>query len=173
MLILKKFTKFALIIFSGAFLIFAQTPQCQADEDCLGCHDVLSKPFVHEAVMMGCGSCHEPHGVKTSFAKRLKDKGNGLCFQCHEENKILVNGAGHPVSGHPVLGGRDILYPEKKLTCVSCHNPHSSNTRELFRYSYGENTPYKGQRCAVCHYEKLGLPGTIPSRSLPIPAWND
>ncbi|HLE00314.1 MAG TPA: cytochrome c3 family protein [Bdellovibrionota bacterium] len=153
-------------------------------EDCIDCHnstpdamapDVLTKPNRHEAAVISCQSCHASHDQTTSFPHQLLGKVADLCFQCHDQTKILVNchpgpnalQCSHPVFGHPIFKDKDGLYPDREFTCVSCHNPHSANMNKMFRYDYGENTPYAGNTCAVCHWGHFSG-GAKP----PTPPWS-
>jgi len=101
---------------------------------CYNCHDkaAFTKKIVHPAVMMGCTSCHSPHA--TDNPRLLPKAINVLCVTCHsamasgKHVTTLVGGRGfHPVGGRP-----DPSNPGKQMSCVSCHNPHSSDVEKLF-----------------------------------------
>ena len=127
---------------------------------CLRCHkDSPSLKRVHLGYSLKgiqCLSCHSPHGssrkalVRESlhepFAQRecgechdRKDKGPGLCFQCHDEmesafytnHNHLLAGVGNP--------------------CVSCHSPHASDGKALLVGKEG----YLCQRCHGYTYERI------------------
>lgn len=129
-------------------------------EECINCHSVLEKTFVHVGATFGCETCHishdsdGTHGSPSSKPRSsLNEKMNQLCFQCHNEKDLLPDDCGpsrggrcgHPVTGHPVRGPRDPFMKGKEFTCVSCHNPHSSNNKNLFRYAYAKSL------CMTCH----------------------
>jgi predicted CXXCH cytochrome family protein len=144
-------------------LLIKETPQL-----CTYCHSDIGKGLdnpannIHPAVLMGCQSCHSPHGSDNS--KLLKDKTNNVCFTCHEKQRFEEN---HPGKGHKVSGVPDKLYPERELSCISCHKPHFSKNEKLFRYNF-KTPPYTGSICSVCHWDKyMAKPGP------PRPKWND
>lgn len=141
-----------------------------AEEDCTHCHtQMTAKKVKHAAVEMGCTNCHAEHGQNTGNPFRLTQKLNDLCFQCHDPVAMRLE-TGHWIQGHPVSRPQDPLYPEKAFTCVSCHNPHSSNQEKLFRYN-NHAPAYKPagyNACAVCHWE-ITVGGPRPPR----PPWND
>ena len=149
-----------------------------ADElaQCLQCHRDKAAKSMHEPVMMfGCTLCHVAHedrNTKMLDFPRLKALTNDICMSCHSADQIYQNcggtvGCGHPVQNHPIYGEQDPLYPNKKFTCASCHNPHGSAMPKLFRYDYSEKTVYKGLDCAVCHWGTV-MGGNPPPR----PAWD-
>jgi len=148
------------------------------NNDCTSCHLKLENKVKHAPAVNDCSNCHEPHDQngepKADNPYRLYfDKINDVCLSCHDgikQGKKQTNGwwkNDHPVTGHPTYGPNDPNYPRMKFTCVSCHNPHSTTMKKLFRYDYGHNTsPYKGSLCAVCHWNNE-FPGNPP----PTPPW--
>ncbi len=121
---------------------------------CFNCHDKLefTKKNVHEPVAKGkCLSCHNPHA--SDEMAMLKKKPADSCLECHA--KILKKP--HPASGAHPLGivkvwqkpVMDPSRPGKVFYCGSCHDPHSSDSPNLFRYkakdAYG--------LCKYCHKE--------------------
>lgn len=109
---------FVLLSVSGGALAIAQTtehPYIEADaiksETCLTCHpDKEEGKFVHSAVALGCGSCHQATSEKKRTTITLLAAGGELCAVCHEASK------------DPVLHG-----PYKAGQCLTCHDPHTSN----------------------------------------------
>jgi predicted CXXCH cytochrome family protein len=58
----------------------------------------------------------------------------------------------HPIAfftgrGHPLKGRKEPKSRDGKLSCVSCHNPHSSDYPRLFKYP--ANKAY--ELCKYCH----------------------
>jgi predicted CXXCH cytochrome family protein len=131
---------------------------------CMTCHDKteFSKINVHPPVASGmCLSCHSPHS--TDQVAMLHKTPSELCVDCHENvPKALHAITGFTKSGHPLglprrsktgtlrAGQKTLMDPlrqERPFSCASCHNPHSSDYRRLFRYA-AENTM---QLCKLCH----------------------
>ncbi|SDC12454.1 MULTISPECIES: cytochrome c3 family protein [unclassified Candidatus Frackibacter] len=119
----------------------------------------------------GCSSCHVPHGAGGDrlwpFAPELQtQKGTelssitALCYSCHDgtiTNKgkhfFEKDGSTHPIGIKP---SENVTIPEGfslgadgKVTCATCHNPHSSSTESYLRVS-NKN----GKLCLSCHQNK-------------------
>jgi len=124
---------------------------------CYNCHDKakFTKKHVHGIINIGgCTSCHAPH--QSSNPSLLPNPVYELCISCHSpqskgQHVIALPGK----KTHPVKGVTDIStlkmikvpdpknpkkqievpdpnVPGKELTCISCHDPHSSDYRKLF-----------------------------------------
>ena len=93
---------------------------------CIECHNMqnmMERPKVHEPLIKeGCTGCHNPHGSNSLFF--LATDIISSCYKCHP--KIEKLGNNHPIMGHPVSGPQDPRNHDRQFTCVSCHNPHSS-----------------------------------------------
>jgi predicted CXXCH cytochrome family protein len=62
----------------------------------------------------------------------------------------LKYGRGHPVSGHPVYDVMDptnITKVQTQLTCLTCHQPHSSAQPDLLVKDQSNNLAF----CVTCH----------------------
>ncbi len=98
---------------------------------CVECHrlqEMVEKPHLHAPlVKSGCTACHDPHGSNSPFF--LPSDIIGTCFSCHPN--IREKGKNHPITGHPVYAEQDPLVEDREFTCVSCHNPHSSEHDRL------------------------------------------
>ena len=144
-------------------LLKAKTPQL-----CTYCHTDIAKGLadpsntIHPAVNMGCQNCHDPHGSEND--KLVKVAPNELCFKCHDKDGFAD---GHPRPGHPISGVPDKIYPDKQLTCISCHKPHYSPNKIMLRYNF-KQAPYDGSICSVCHWQQI-----LPPPGPPTPPWND
>lgn len=93
-------------------------------KDCIGCHPLdLKKAYVHPPVKEGdCLLCHNAeYGETGGHSKLATDKIDPLCLQCHE----TVLGT-HLHGRDPSRTYIDAV-TGKKITCVSCHNPHASD----------------------------------------------
>lgn len=81
---------------------------------CFNCHARYQGPFAyeHEAVLEGCGNCHDPHG--TVVDNLLKKTEPFLCLQCHRV--------------HSPIQAIDNLTQTAGKRCSYCHpEVHGSN----------------------------------------------
>ena len=123
---------------------------------------------------MQCMDCHTTHYAKGSYAigvqpkielnpARTKSAANveaidALCLGCHNEDsgiKPVKIHQTHPTSVKPTYA----KVPEKllwdgKMTCVSCHNPHPSNTNYMYLIVSTSKGKDMGVFCAQCHPEQ-------------------
>ncbi|MBI5640948.1 MAG: cytochrome c3 family protein [Nitrospirae bacterium] len=106
------------------FVLLALVPPAFSQEiDCLMCHEQLAKEkVVHEAVQMGCPTCHTgidakdvPHKKTNKLVKGLSAEQPDLCFGCHDKSKFQKKNV------HAAIG----------MGCTGCHNPHSSKNPKL------------------------------------------
>lgn len=112
-------------------------------ELCYTCHnrENFNKKYVHKIVTRRC-SCHNQHASENPhllYASIFQ-----VCTDCHRAKKSgnhvvssLPKGRVHPVDGVP-----DPRDAKKLITCTTCHNPHSSEYRNLFP---------KPRVCKMCH----------------------
>jgi predicted CXXCH cytochrome family protein len=115
---------------------------------CLECHELPARKNVHAPVAEGeCTTCHDPHG--SGQPALLKQPLGTMCFECHDAAEFKVHvvtgidlGTGHPLSGVP-----DPARPGQTLSCVSCHDPHGSDSPKLWRYQ--AQTSF--DLCGRCH----------------------
>ena len=120
---------------------------------CLKCHsDVMSGPFKHGPIDAGyCTLCHDPHASEN--AAWLRKPAWDLCTTCHDEKAterhVLVGMKKNAT--HPTKHKRDPARRGKRMTCVSCHGPHSAENRYLFAFGAKE----RFELCGFCHGKKL------------------
>ena len=140
----------------------AKLPAAQGSDTCLACHSrdethASWRGSPHDRREMSCLSCHSEHqmtssdkhllmraGLKQTELKQteLKLTSDELCLSCHkEERKALMQRSTHLFRTEH----RDV-----KLGCVSCHNPHGGEGRNMLLAS--SNTAL----CYTCHAEKRG-----------------
>jgi predicted CXXCH cytochrome family protein len=105
-------------------------------QTCLQCHDRrdFTRKTVHAALEEGCTACHDVHdreGLALPGAA-VNDK----CAECHDAAKTHAHVTGPPAKD-PRTG--------EALSCVSCHEPHSSNFEHMM--SFDE----KRDLCVQCH----------------------
>ncbi|SPF34375.1 exported hypothetical protein [Candidatus Sulfotelmatobacter kueseliae] len=139
---------------------------------CFSCHEKSKEEDLHGPYDKGqCVTCHDPH--TSDYPKQLRAEGNALCMACHADRakldatvslfgsqtmdkdsfeqieKVVPNAsvkAGHPFAKHPIADITDPL-SGGKMSCLSCHQPHSSPADKLIVVAKTHN----GDVCAACH----------------------
>jgi predicted CXXCH cytochrome family protein len=106
-------------------------------EICYTCHkkEQFTRKYVHPVAVIpnGCILCHSPHA--NDYPHLLPNSINEVCISCHEGKET----GRHVVSSlpggivHPVKGVQDPSDPRREISCISCHNPHSSNFAKLYQ----------------------------------------
>nr|MBF0220898.1 hypothetical protein [Desulfobulbaceae bacterium] len=98
---------------------------------CIECHEakkMINLPVVHKATTQkGCIVCHHQHSSPYRF--QLRTDITKLCYTCHPKISKMENN--HPVQGHPVFVKETAPSEKFKVSCVSCHSPHSSEYDKL------------------------------------------
>jgi predicted CXXCH cytochrome family protein len=125
---------------------------------CVICHNPHSSEFpanTRAETNTLCLSCHgvDRPSVKVNAATQTVDLLGGQTLNLAEYRrapKISLDPTGrfgHPWTGHPVAERPDPLRPGEKMSCLSCHTPHTSDLVERIR------TPAKGKPdiCDACH----------------------
>ena len=116
----------------------------------------------------GCAACHDNHHPKgtalwatplnnLSHEKISLTPVDAMCYTCHKAEtkggKFFIPGHSHPINVVPsqntkipkILGTTLIEGVGRVITCVSCHDPHSSNPKFL-------KIPNKNDSlCKACH----------------------
>ena len=119
---------------------------------CFICHEKkgFDRKNVHPPVGAGmCSVCHEPHSSK-DVALLYHPITDG-CLLCHPRIGKEPHAAGGALQvGHPIRGRKDPTSPYGELSCASCHDPHSSDYMDLFRYK--AEKPF--DLCPNCHTSK-------------------
>ena len=121
-------------------------PDAEGNALCLSCHAPLAAKLKaakvpHKALeRYGCIACHDPHA--SDNAKGLIKLVNELCISCH---KPQADGA-HTGIGHKVEGGPDPRRPGQAFSCISCHDPHGSDSPKILRA--GKTAQ---ESCKSCH----------------------
>ena len=146
---------------------FKKLLRSEPPELCYFCHDKgkFTKKYNHKVInVIGCTTCHNPHISNNSSL--LTDPINDLCLNCHKNQSSgfhivsLPRKRQHPIKNvidistlkyikapDPVNPKKEIEIPDpkvpgKQLSCVSCHDPHSSDYPKLFT---------RQRICLKCH----------------------
>jgi len=118
-------------------------------DTCLKCHgSILNGNFKHGPVDAGyCNLCHDPHA--STYRAWLRKAPWDLCTTCHAEKASGVHVIAGFKSGktHPTRLKPDPMRPGKRLTCSSCHEPHSAVNKDLFAY----HIKTWQELCPLCH----------------------
>lgn len=118
---------------------------------CSTCHtnmdDARTKQIQHKPFLKGkCGQCHDPHSTNHKWV--LVKNSQEICVPCHMPDGELKY-HNHPFNVKPK---RRLLSPLEltdsgQLECLSCHNPHATETKHLLRTSQGHS-------CLGCHPDR-------------------
>ncbi len=128
-----------LFLFVALFVVIRYEkviPQDKTTNSCIaqGCHsDMTKNKYKHSPAFEDCGTCHTKSGNKhpedTGKEFALSAKVPDLCTQCHEIKK----------------DGKSMHSPVNDGECMTCHNPHSSNQKNLLNLTDGKVI------CLSCH----------------------
>jgi predicted CXXCH cytochrome family protein len=105
-------------------------------ETCVQCHDrkEFARTNVHAAIDEGCATCHDLH--KNNFSELSLTPVNDLCIGCHEEAMSHA---------HPIGSEHKDPRTGAPMTCVSCHEAHSSD------FDYMLSFDHQRDLCIQCH----------------------
>ena len=125
------------ILITMFFSLAPGSPSLAAEIDCFKCHEKLKQgKSVHQALTMGCTTCHTginastvPHKKTNKLPKGLSSAPPALCYGCHDKVEFTKKNI-HP----PIASGG----------CTTCHAPHSSDEIALL-----SSKPL--DLCAQCH----------------------
>jgi predicted CXXCH cytochrome family protein len=134
----------------GALLMTVSAAFAAEGPACVSCHEGLAVgKSVHQAISLGCESCHSavdasvvPHKFTNRNPKGLASKMRDLCYGCHDRSSFMKN----TVHGAMALG------------CTTCHNPHASEHARLLK----ETVP---ALCIGCHQDRI-VPGAGTGHAL-------
>ena len=111
-----------------------------------------------------CAACHNVHNAKGGYLSRvvygeispMEPAVDGFCLACHDPEGMAKHKVKKSIySEHPVgVKNPSDKLPGKKISCVTCHEPHS-HEEELLRIPVRENSAL----CLNCHTDK-SLKGT-------------
>ena len=86
-----------------------------------------------------CAICHVPHSSGGMLA--LKEPVTQLCIGCHPDRKGSVE---HKVDVVPPMPVPGLPLTEGRVTCITCHDPHTNNNGKMLRIS-------SEKLCLACH----------------------
>jgi len=152
-------------------ILFAAVSAGAADKSCIDCHKKLTaKRMVHAAIgqfarmEQGCPSCHTaPHAAKKaelSLTVPVPD----LCYQCHDKANFTKTNIHPPVAGGACLSCHDphasdtapLLSQPLTTLCTGCHPDKNSGRHILGGYGLGDNHPIRGQLDPAMKGRELG-----------------
>lgn len=123
----------------------AKQRSVDVDHTCLNCHLNQNTPVGriasgHAKDEIACTTCHSVHGTGgAKLVDRKRADINAKCSTCHISQWASFN---RPYKHR---------LPEGAMSCVDCHNPHSSFRADSIQASFG-NEP----GCLQCHSDKRG-----------------
>lgn len=119
---------------------------------CFSCHEFNREfkelPIQHKPFRDGnCDACHDPHATSNRWV--LAKSSEELCLECHSPEEEPFKNHIHPYNVKPKKRKSSVVQLSESgtLECISCHNPHASQTKHLLR-SNQKNT------CLGCHADK-------------------
>ncbi len=128
-------------------LLLAKPPEL-----CFNCHNraEFDRKVQHPPVSAGmCNVCHDAHA--SSYVALLYFPATDGCLQCHPRIGKAPHAAGGVLqAGHPLKDRKDLKSRYGELTCASCHEPHSSDYINLYRFP--AKTSF--ELCPYCHAYK-------------------
>lgn len=102
-------------------------------------HDPAASQGAMPEIKKNCSTCHVPHGSGGMLA--LKEPVTQLCIGCHPDRK---GSAEHKVDVVPSMPVPGLPLTEGKVSCITCHNPHSNIISKMLRLSLDK-------LCLACH----------------------
>ena len=144
-------------------------------QGCATCHEPHGGDNDHLLRAKGnplCLECHGPDSLPQKLdAEHVLTIFNGkvkLPEDYYQKNKVAILplrfGLGHPVEGHPVS---DVMNPAKisevktHLSCLSCHQPHSSAQPDLLVKDQLNNMAF----CDNCHQNRTNMRETTTPKN--------
>ncbi len=136
----------------------------------LNCNQANAKGLRGTKHDFACAACHNIHHPKGQFLwatplmphsanKVPLTPSDAMCYSCHQEEhkggKFFMPGHSHPINVVPsdkvkipkILGTTMVEGVGRVITCVSCHDPHSSNPKFL------KITMKDDLLCRACHVD--------------------
>ena len=112
-------------------------------QGCAGTRSTGYDPAASKGTMpeikRNCSTCHVAHSFGGMLA--LKEPVTQLCIGCHPDRKGSAEHKVDVIPSMPILG---LPLTEGKVTCVTCHDPHSNIHGKMLRLS-------PDKLCLECH----------------------
>lgn len=115
---------------------------------------------------MQCTSCHDPHRNLSNNFLRITNQNSELCFSCHNRNYWSFSS--HSSSVATWNGNGVDPWPRTEYTnvaenaCESCHNPHTSGSRQRLLNDLAEEN-----NCLPCHNGNVASSNLVAQLSKP------
>jgi len=80
---------------------------------------IRSKKYMNDNYLMTCADCHDPHGksgIKHQLLMEVREGGNTLCVDCHNDIEIKAHTAAAVGQEH------------EKINCIDCHMTKTMQT---------------------------------------------
>ncbi len=120
---------------------------------CFSCHEFTQEMkemmVQHRPFETGrCSSCHDPHATSNKWV--LVKSSETVCLTCHNKDDLGMEFHRHPFNVKPKrhLNTDLELSSTGRLECLSCHNPHASQTKHLLRVT-------NKFICVGCHADRI------------------
>jgi predicted CXXCH cytochrome family protein len=88
-----------------------------------------TETFRLPAIKQDCTTCHVSHRMNKGTLL-LKKKLAELCIECHPERMVSTE---HKVGIIPSMNVGTLPLADNKLTCITCHDPHSNRYGRMLR----------------------------------------
>lgn len=119
---------------------------------CFSCHKFTKEfknlPVQHPPFATGkCVRCHDPHSTANKWI--LVKSSEIVCLECHDPEGDGMEFHNHPYNVKPKKPlTRNLELSQKgRLECLSCHNPHATDSEHLLRIT-------QKFTCMGCHEDK-------------------
>ena len=144
-------------------------------QSCAICHEPHGGNNAHllrtKDVNSLCLECHgnesQPQKLESQHLITIFNGSVKLPNDYFEKNKAIIiplkYGLGHPVAGHPVSNLLDPANPGKvktPMTCLTCHQPHSSAQAKLLVNDQPNNMTF----CDNCHKDRFDFTKTVEKK---------
>lgn len=96
-------------------------------------------PLPLPEIKKDCSTCHVMDGAKRTDS--IKKKGSALCLDCHPDR---IAPQEHKVDIVPTMQVKGLPLLDGKMTCLTCHDPHSNKYGALLRMQ-------ETDLCLACH----------------------